>query len=126
MTQKRMTSASRRKYTTRNKLRRVNIDRNPNRPVRPRLSVHRSGKQIYCQIIDDIKGATLAAASSLDKDLGLKNGATIDAAQKVGKLIADRAGKAGVKSVQFDRGQFLYHGRIKALADGARDGGLEF
>lgn len=126
MTQKRMPSAQRRKFSTRNKLRKVNLNQNPNRPVRARLSVHRTGKQIYCQVIDDVKGVTLAAASSLDKDLGLKNGGNTEAAQKVGKLVAERAAKAGVKSVQFDRGQFVYHGRIKALADGAREGGLEF
>jgi large subunit ribosomal protein L18 len=73
-----------------------------------------------------VKGVTLASASSLDKDLGLKSGATIEAAQKVGKLVAERAKKAGVSKVQFDRGSFLYHGRIKALADGAREGGLDF
>lgn len=125
MTQK-LTSAERRKFSTRNKLRKVNINHNPNRPVRPRLSVHRTEKQIYCQVIDDVKGVTLAAASSLDKDLGLKNGGNADAATKVGKLVAERAKKAGVSAVQFDRGQFVYHGRIKALADGAREGGLEF
>ncbi len=126
MTQKRMPSAARRKFSTRNKLRQVNIKHNPNRAVRPRLSVHRTEKQIYCQVIDDVKGVTLAAASSLDKDLGLKNGGNADAAEKVGKLVAERAKKAGVTIVQFDRGQFLYHGRIKALADAARAGGLEF
>jgi large subunit ribosomal protein L18 len=125
MTQK-MTSAQRRKFSTRNKLRGVNINQNPNRNVRPRLSVHRTGKQIYCQVIDDVKGVTLAAASSLDKDLGLKNGGNTEAAAKVGKLVAERAKKAGVSAVQFDRGQFVYHGRVKALADGAREGGLEF
>lgn len=123
---KRMPSAQRRKFSTRNKLRGVNINHNPNRDVRPRLSVHRTGKQIYCQVIDDVKGVTLAAASSLDKDLGLKNGGNAEAATKVGKLVAERAKKAGVSIVQFDRGQFVYHGRIKALADGAREGGLEF
>lgn len=126
MTQKRMSSAARRKFSNRNKLRQVNIKHNPNRSVRPRLSVHRTEKQIYCQVIDDVKGVTLAAASSLDKDLGLKNGGNTDAAEKVGKLVAERAKKAGVTIVQFDRGQFLYHGRIKALADAARAGGLEF
>lgn len=126
MTQKNLTSAQRRKFSTRNKLRTVNINHNPNRSVRPRLSVHRTEKQIYCQIIDDLKGVTLAAASSLDKDLGLKNGGNAEAAAKVGKLVAERAKKAGVSAVQFDRGQFVYHGRIKALADGAREGGLEF
>ncbi len=123
---KRATPQQRRKMGTRAKLRKVNINHNPNRAVRPRLSVHRTGKQIYAQIIDDIKGVTLAAASSLDKDLGLKNGGNVEAASKVGKLIAERAKKAGVETVQFDRGAFLYHGRVKALADGAREGGMKF
>ncbi len=126
MTQKRLNSFQRRKFGTRNKLRAVNINHNPNRDVRPRLSVHRTNKQIYVQLIDDVNGVTLAAASSADKELGLKNGGNADAATKVGKLVAQRAKKAGVTAVQFDRGAFLYHGRIKALADGARDGGLEF
>lgn len=93
---------------------------------RPRLSVHRTNQHIYAQVIDDVKGATLAAASTLDADL--KSGATsnIDAASKVGKLIAERAKAAGVETVVFDRGGFLYHGRVKALAEAARDGGLSF
>jgi large subunit ribosomal protein L18 len=90
------------------------------------LSVHRSNNEIYCQVIDDVKGVTLAAASSLDKDLSLKSGSNVAAAQQVGKLIAERAKKAGVTQVQFDRGAFLYHGRVKALAEGAREAGLEF
>lgn len=126
MTQKRMNPATRRKMGTRAKLRRVNINQNPNRAIRPRLSVHRTNKQIYAQVIDDIKGVTLASASSLDKDAGIKAGHSVDAASKVGKLIAERAVKAGVKKVQFDRGGFVYHGRIKAVAEGAREGGLEF
>lgn len=126
MTQKRMTPYQRRKMGNRSKLRRVNIDQNPNRAIRPRLSVHRTNKQIYAQIIDDVKGVTLAAASSMDKDAGVKAGHSVEAAEKVGKLIAERAVKAGVKKVQFDRGGFVYHGRIKAIADGARSGGLEF
>lgn len=126
MTQKRLKPFDRRKMGNRAKLRRVNINQNPNRAIRPRLSVHRTNKQIYAQIIDDIKGVTLAAASSMDKDAGIKAGHSVDAAAKVGKLIAERAVKAGVKKVQFDRGGFLYHGRIKAIADGAREGGLEF
>ena len=95
---------------------------------RPRLSVHRSSKHIYAQIIDDAKGHTLAAASSLDKDLkaSLKTGADTAAAAAVGKLVAERASKAGVKEVVFDRGSFIYHGRIKALAEAAREGGLSF
>ena len=123
---KRMNAQKRRKYGTRSKLRRVNIERNANRDVRPRLSVHRTNKQIYVQVIDDVQGVTLAAASTLDKDLGVKNGGNVEAAEKVGQLIAERAKKAGVEKVQFDRGSFLYHGRVKALADGAREGGLVF
>lgn len=123
---KKFSSFERRRFSTRNKLRRVNIEQNAVRAVRPRLSIHRTNKQIYCQIIDDVKGVTLAAASSMDKDAGLKNGGNADAATAVGKLIAERAKKAGVTTVQFDRGAFLYHGRVKALADGAREGGLEF
>ena len=95
---------------------------------RPRLSVFRSSKQIYAQVIDDEKGVTLAAASTLEKDLrdGLKTGADVNAARKVGKEIAERAKKAGVKAVVFDRAGYHYHGRVKALAEGAREGGLEF
>ena len=95
---------------------------------RPRLSVHRSSKNIYVQIIDDAAGNTLAAASTLDGDLrkSLKTGADVAAAAAVGKLIAERADKAGSKDVVFDRGAFLYHGRVKALAEAAREGGLKF
>ena len=93
---------------------------------KPRLSVHRSGRHIYAQLIDDAAGKTLAAASTLDKDLKSKAGATKDGAAAVGKAIADRAKKAGVNKVVFDRGGFLFHGRVKALADAAREGGLEF
>ncbi|CAN1721269.1 50S ribosomal subunit protein L18 [Hyphomicrobium sp. 1Nfss2.1] len=95
---------------------------------RPRLSVHRSSKNIYVQVIDDAQGKTLAAASTLEKDLksSLKTGADKAAAAAVGKLIAERAIKAGVKDVVFDRGGFIYHGRVKALADAAREGGLNF
>ena len=95
---------------------------------RPRLSVFRSGKNIYAQVIDDAQGRTLAAASSLDKTLreALKTGADKAAAAAVGKLVAERAIAAGVKEVVFDRGAYLYHGRIKALADAAREGGLAF
>jgi large subunit ribosomal protein L18 len=95
---------------------------------RPRLSVFRSSKQIYAQVIDDAKGVTLVAASSIEKDLKgkLKTGADVNAAKEIGKLLAERAVKAGVKNVVFDRGAYLYHGRVKALADGAREGGLEF
>lgn len=95
---------------------------------RPRLSVFRSSKNIYAQVIDDSAGRTLAAASTLDADLkkALKTGADSDAAAAVGKLVAERATKAGVTEVIFDRGAYLYHGRVKALADAAREGGLSF
>ena len=95
---------------------------------RPRLSVFRSSKHIYAQVIDDREGATVAAASSLEKELRgtLKTGADIGAAKAVGKLVAERAAAKGVKDVVFDRGNYLYHGRVKALADAAREGGLNF
>ncbi|QIK96515.1 50S ribosomal protein L18 [Sphingomonas sp. HDW15A] len=93
---------------------------------KPRLSVHRSGRHIYAQVIDDAAGKTLASASTLDKDLKVKTGATADAAAAVGKAVAAKAKKAGVDKVVFDRGGFLFHGRVKALADAAREGGLEF
>ena len=95
---------------------------------RPRLSVFRSHKNIYVQLIDDLKGVTLAAASTLDKGLkpDLKKGSDKEAAAAVGKLIAERAKAAGVEAVVFDRGGYLYHGRVKALADAAREGGLKF
>ena len=95
---------------------------------RARLSVFRSSKHIYAQVIDDTAGRTLASASSIEKDLRekLKTGADTAAATEVGKLLAERAVKAGVKDVVFDRGGYLYHGRVKALADGAREGGLSF
>ena len=95
---------------------------------RARLSVHRSGKHIYAQVIDDGKGATVAAASSLEKSLrgSLKTGADVNAAKEVGKLVAERALAKGVKDVVFDRGRYLFHGRVKALADAAREGGLNF
>ena len=93
---------------------------------RPRLSVHRTGRHIYAQVIDDSKGATVASASTLDKDVKAKNGSTSEAAAEVGKRVAEAAKKAGVTSVVFDRGGFLFHGRVKARADAAREGGLEF
>jgi large subunit ribosomal protein L18 len=93
---------------------------------RKRLSVHRSGKHIYAQVIDDVKGLTLAAASSLEKDMRAKSGANVDAAKAVGMLVAKRAVEKGVKDVVFDRGGYRYHGRIKALGDAAREGGLNF
>jgi large subunit ribosomal protein L18 len=93
---------------------------------RKRLSVHRSSMHIYAQVIDDEKGVTLAAASTLEKELRGKSGANIEAAKVVGKLVAERALQKGVKDVVFDRGKYLCHGRIKALADAAREGGLNF
>jgi large subunit ribosomal protein L18 len=95
---------------------------------RPRLSVFRSSKQIYAQIIDDEQGVTLVSASSMEKAQreALKTGANVEAAKAVGKLIAERAAAKGVKTVVFDRGSYMYHGRVKALAEGAREGGLEF
>jgi large subunit ribosomal protein L18 len=95
---------------------------------RPRLSIFRSSKQIYAQIIDDGRGRTLASASTIEKALReqLKTGATVEAARIVGKELAERAKKAGVAKVVFDRGGYMYHGRVKALAEGAREGGLEF
>lgn len=103
---------------------RTSIRRNAN--GRPRLSIHRSSKHMYVQVIDDLQGVTLAAASTVEKDLRTASGATTDAASTVGKLIAERAKKAGVETVVFDRGGFLYHGRVKALAEAAREGGLQF
>ena len=96
--------------------------------LRPRLSVHRSDKNIYAQVIDDAKGVTLASASSLEKDMRgkLKSGANVEAAKAVGSLIAERAKAKGVKEVIFDRGSYRFHGRVKALADAAREGGLSF
>jgi large subunit ribosomal protein L18 len=95
---------------------------------RPRLSVFRSGKHIYAQVIDDAQGRTLAAASSLEKEMrdGLRTGADKDAATAVGRKVAERAVAAGVTKVVFDRGPYLYHGRVKALAEAAREGGLLF
>ena len=94
---------------------------------RPRLTVFRSSKHIYAQVIDDAKGATLAAASSIEKDVkGKIKGCDKASAAAIGKLIAERAAKAGIKDVVFDRGGYMYHGRIAALADAAREGGLKF
>ena len=97
-------------------------------PVRPRLAVFRSNKHIYAQVIDDAKGTTLTAASSLEADAkkGIKNGGNVAAAKAVGKLVAERAKAKGIDAVLFDRGGYLYHGRIKALADAAREAGLKF
>ncbi len=118
---KKLSSTDRRKARVRRALKMAAVGR-------PRLSVFRSSKQIYAQIIDDARGHTLAAASSLEKDARgkLKTGANKEAAAEVGRMIAERAVQAGVKQVVFDRGSYLYHGRVKALADAAREGGLEF
>ena len=107
-----------RRLRVRNKLRKVNAGR-------LRLSVHRSNKNISVQLIDDVRGVTLASASTLEKDLGVVGKNNIDAAAKVGTAIAERAKKAGVEEAYFDRGGFLYHGKVKALADAAREGGLK-
>ena len=93
---------------------------------KPRLSVHRSSKNISVQLIDDVQGVTLASASSLEKDLGVVGKNNVEASAKVGSAIAERAKKAGVEECYFDRGGFLFHGRVKALADAAREGGLKF
>ncbi|MCR4712623.1 MAG: 50S ribosomal protein L18 [Clostridia bacterium] len=95
-------------------------------PEKPRLCVYRSNKNISCQIIDDVNKTTLCAASSLDKDLGLSYGGNKDAAKKVGEAIAKKALAKGIETVAFDRSGFLYHGRVKELAEGARSGGLKF
>lgn len=95
-------------------------------PERPRLSVYRSNKHIYAQLIDDMNGVTLASASTLDKEINVESASNIDAAAKVGELVAKRALEKGYKSVVFDRSGYLYHGRIQALADAAREAGLEF
>jgi len=93
---------------------------------RPRLSVYRSSKNISAQIIDDLKGVTLASASTLEKKAGVKKGSDVEAAKAIGKLIAERAKKAGIEDVVFDRGAYLFHGRVKALAETAREAGLKF
>ena len=94
--------------------------------ARPRLNVFRSNKHIYAQLIDDVNGVTIASASTLDKDVNLDSSSNVDAAVKIGELVAKRAVEKGVSTVIFDRGGYLYHGRIKALADAARENGLEF
>jgi len=93
---------------------------------RPRLSVHRSNKNISVQVIDDLAGTTLVSASSLEKDLGVVGRNNVEAAAKIGAAIAERARAKGIEDVYFDRGGFLYHGKVKALADAAREGGLKF
>jgi large subunit ribosomal protein L18 len=114
-------SKTRRQARTRRELKEVAYGR-------PRLSVFRSDKHIYAQVIDDAKGHTLAAASTVEKDVlkVVKKGSNVEAAKAIGKLAAERAVKAGVKQVVFDRGAYLYHGRVKAVAEGAREGGLDF
>jgi large subunit ribosomal protein L18 len=107
-----------RRLRVRNKLRKVNAGR-------PRLSVHRSNKNISVQLIDDVNGVTVASASSMEKDLGVVGQNNLEAAAKVGAAIADRAKKAGVTEAYFDRGGFLFHGKVKALAEAAREGGLK-
>ena len=116
------------KVTNARRKQRVRISLRRSANGRPRLSVFRSSKHIYAQVIDDLKGETLASASSLEKAMreSGNTGANIDAAKAVGKLVAERATAAGVKDVVFDRGGYLFHGRIKALADAAREGGLNF
>jgi large subunit ribosomal protein L18 len=94
--------------------------------ARPRLNVFRSNKHIYAQLIDDVNGVTLASASTLDKDINLESTSNLDAAVKVGELVAKRGVEKGISEVVFDRGGYLYHGRIKALADAARENGLQF
>lgn len=108
-----------RRMRVRNKLRAMSDGR-------PRLSVHRSSKNISVQLIDDAQGVTLASASTLEKDLGLVGKNNVEAAAKIGAAIAERAKAKGVETVVFDRGGFLFHGKIKALADAAREGGLKF
>ena len=108
-----------RRQRVRNSLRKVNLGK-------ARLTVHRSNKNISVQLIDDVAGKTLASASSLEKDLGVVGKNNVEAAAKVGMAIAERAKKAGVEECYFDRGGFLFHGKVKALADAARDGGLKF
>jgi large subunit ribosomal protein L18 len=108
-----------RRLRVRNKLRKMANGR-------PRLSVHRSSKNISVQLIDDVNGVTLASASTLEKDLGVVGKNNVEAATKVGAAIAERAKKAGVSECYFDRGGFLFHGKVKALADAAREGGLKF
>jgi large subunit ribosomal protein L18 len=117
-------------FADRTARRKAKVRRNVRRAAgnRARLSVFRSSKHIYAQIIDDAKGETLASASSLEKQMrtALKTGADVEAAKAVGKLVAERAASKGIVQVVFDRGAYLYHGRVKALADAAREGGLSF
>lgn len=123
MAQIKLTTSQRRKYRVRNKIRATALKQG-----KPRLSIHRTGMHMHVQVIDDTKGVTLCSASTMDADVkkGLKSTSNIDAASAVGKAVATKAKKAGVKNVIFDRGQFLYHGRVKAVAEAAREAGLEF
>ncbi len=116
---KKLTLQDRRKQRNRAKLRKL-------AGGRPRLSVHRSSQHIYAQVIDDTEGKTIASASSMDKEFKGDKGTNVTAATEVGKLVAKRASDAGVTDVVFDRGGYVYHGRVKALAEGAREGGLNF
>ncbi|WP_316174895.1 MULTISPECIES: 50S ribosomal protein L18 [unclassified Bradyrhizobium] len=119
---------SRAKVTNARRKQRVRLALRRSANGRPRLSVFRSSKHIYAQVIDDQRGETLASASSMEKEMrsSSNTGANIDAAKAVGKLLAERAVQAGIKEVVFDRGSYLYHGRVKALADAARESGLSF
>src|SRR5438067_6225473 len=119
---------SRLKITNARRKQRVRLSLRRSAGGRPRLSVFRSSKHIYAQVIDDLKGETLASASSIEKDTrqGQKTGANVEAAKAVGKRVAERTLAKGVKDVVFDRGGYLYHGRVKALADAAREVGLSF
>ena len=119
MANKKLALFKRRRLRVRNQLRKVASGR-------PRLSVHRSSKNISAQVIDDVQGRTLAAASSLEGALGVVGKNNVEAAAKVGSALAERAKAAGVEEVLFDRGGYLYHGKVKALADAAREGGLKF
>ena len=119
---------SKMKVTNARRQQRVRLSLRRTANGRPRLSVFRSSKHIYAQVIDDAKGHTLAAASTIEKDLkgSLKTGSDVAAAAAIGKLVAERASKAGIKDVVFDRGPYIYHGRVKALAEAAREAGLNF
>ena len=123
MSNKKEISKQRRKWRIRRPIKKASEKNN-----RPRLSVHRTGLYIYAQVINDVTGTTLVAASTLDADVKktLKKTSNKEAAQAVGKMIADRASKAGIKEIAFDRGSYLYHGRVKALAEAAREAGLSF
>ena len=123
-----MTMSSKEKVTARQRRHRRVRKRIQGAPQRPRLAVYRSNRHVYAQLIDDGAAATLAAASTLDKDVkpSIKNGGTSEAAATIGKLIAERGKAANVTEVIFDRGAYLYHGRVKALADAARESGLQF